>query len=55
MKATDPQIIREITVQEEDHSVHAFTRNVLTQQTRAAHRMKAASDQRASELLCKVL
>ena len=55
MKATDPQIIREIIVQEEDHSVHAFTRNVLTQQTRAAHRMKAASDQRASELLCKVL
>ena len=55
MKATDPQIIREITVQEEDHSAHAFTRNVLTQQTRAAHRMKAASDQRASELLCKVL
>ena len=55
MKATDPQIIREITVQEEDHSVHAFTRNVLTQQTRAAHRMKAALDQRASELLCKVL
>ena len=55
MKATDPQIIREIIVQEEDHSVHAFTRNVLTQQTRAAHRMKVASDQRASELLCKVL
>ena len=55
MKATDPQIIREITVQEGDHSVHAFTRNALTQQTKAAHRMKAASDQRASEPLCKVL
>ena len=54
MKATDQQIIREIIVQEEDHSVHAFTHNALTLQTRAAHRMKAASDRRASVRLCKV-
>ena len=55
MKATDPQIIREIIVQEEDHSVHAFTRNALTQPTRAVLRMKAASDQKALVLPCKVL
>ena len=55
MKATDPQIIREIIVQEEDHSVHAFTRNALTQPTRAVLRMKAASDQKALVLLCKML
>ena len=54
MKATDQQIIREIIVQEEDHSVHAFTHNALTLQTRAAHRMRAASDRRASVRLCKV-